>query len=247
MQTLTGRTCAFSGATAGDGREVAKALCAGGMNVVIMTHMPEAAKSLVEEIRAAGLPGQAATLKENPEDTTEEVLRRAVEKFGSLDVIISNTGGAGKANDVDTTSVDELMENINHIIRGSYGLLKNALPYLRKSRAPRVIFISSVEGCKGGVHESFSDSVAKGAVRALTLNTAYRLAGEGITVNCIAKGAIPRVEPLHPGDVNAADRLPYIPMGRLGTSEDLAGAVCYLASEESSYMTGQILTLSGGL
>jgi 3-oxoacyl-[acyl-carrier protein] reductase len=126
-------------------------------------------------------------------------------------------------------------------------MLKDALSYLRKSSAPRVIFISSVEGCKGGVQESFSDSIAKGAVRALTLNTAARLAKEGITVNCIAKGAIPRVEPLHDGDVNAADRLPFIPMGRLGTSEDLAGAVCYFASEESSYVTGQILEVGGGI
>lgn len=246
MQTLKGRTCAFAGATAGDGREVAKALCAGGMNVIVITHMPQSAQSLVEEIQKKNCPGKVYILAET-EETLSEGFKKAVKQFGSLDVIISNTGGAGRANDVDSTTPDELMENVDHIVRGSFSLLKETLPYLRKSLAPRVIFISSVEGCKGGTQESFSDSVAKGAIRALTINTAARLAKERITVNCIAKGAIPRVDPLHEGDVNAADRLPEIPMGRLGTSEDLAGTVCFFASEESSYVTGQVLELGGGI
>ena len=81
----------------------------------------------------------------------------------------------------------------------------------------------------------------------MTLNAAARLAAEGITVNCISKGSIPRMEGVPEGGVDLSARLPVIPMGRLGTQEDLAGAVCFLASEESGYITGQVLEVSGGL
>ena len=102
---------------------------------------------------------------------------------------------------------------MNLLLGGSYNMLKCALPYLRKSKAPRVIFMT--------------------------------------TVNCIEKGAIERIRhngPQHgPAFKDTSAFLPYIPQGRMGTPEDLAGAVCYLASEESAYMTGAVLDLSGGL
>ncbi|MBP5726591.1 MAG: SDR family oxidoreductase, partial [Clostridia bacterium] len=132
-----------------------------------------------------------------------------------------------------------------------YTMLKCALPYLRKSAAPRVIFMTTVEGARGGKLESFANAVAKGAVLSLAKNCAARLAPERINVNCIQKGAVERLQPPpHPGapvfkDMSAL--LPYIPQGRMGTPEDLAGAVCYLASEEAAYVTGSVLDLSGGL
>ena len=104
-----------------------------------------------------------------------------------------------------------------------------------------------MEGVNGGIHESFANAVAKDAVRSLAVNAAARLAPEGITVNCIAKGAIPRVEGIRPVDADPADMLPYIPMGRLGTAKDLGELIAFLASEESGYITGQTIALSGGL
>lgn len=249
MQTLQGRTCVFAGATAGDGVAAVKALCAGGMNVIMMTHMAERAKALVDEVNSLGFPGRCAAVGATPNGPAEEepATYEELEKtYGSVDVIIANTGATGPATPMEELCSEQLMGNVGHLVTGAFNMLKAALPVLRRSKAPRVIFMTTVEGVQGGVHESFANAVGKGAVHALALNAAARLAKEGITVNCIAKGAIPRVEGLQAGDADPADFLPVLPMGRLGTPEDLAELICYLASEESAYVTGQTIGLDGG-
>ncbi len=250
MQTLTGRTCMFAGATAGDGVAAVKALCAGGMNVVMATHMAARAKALVDEIAALGLPGRCSAISATPDGPAEEcpaTYEALAREYGSVDVIIANTGSTGRNVPMEEVTREDLLNATGHLLGGAFGMLRAALPVLKRSQAPRVIFMTTVEGVYGGVHESFENAVAKGAVRALALNAAARLAGQGITVNCIAKGAIPRVEGVEPGSVDPRDLLPRIPMGRLGTPEDLAQLICFLASEESAYLTGQIIGVSGGL
>ncbi len=250
MQTLSGRTCVFSGATAGDGVDTVKALCAGGMNVVMMTHQEERARALVEEINACGFPGRCAAVGarlDGPAEENPETYEALCKEYGSVDVIISNTGGIGKDIPMEELSDTEMMRIVNHLLTGAFNMLKAALPSLKKSNAPRVIFMSTVEGVYGGVHESFSNAVAKGAVHSLSLNAAARLAPSGITVNCIAKGPIPRVEEIKSDDVDVTRMKAVIPMGRLGSPQDLAAAVCFLASEESGFITGQTLSVSGGL
>ena len=255
MQTLSGRTCIFAGASGGDGVEAVKALCQGGMNVVMMTHQPAQAQRLLDEIASLGYPGKCVAVQDgnaqNPSIPDEEVFRQVAEQFGTIDVVISNTGGDGFEDSIDSVDQKQLLREVDHLLGGSYNMLKCALPYLRKSSAPRVIFMTTVEGVRGGKLESFTNAVAKGAVLALAKNCAARLAPEGINVNCISKGAIERLAPPpHPGapvfkDMTAL--LPFIPQGRMGTPKDLANAICYLASEESAYVTGTVLDLSGGL
>lgn len=254
--TLTGRTCIIAGGSGGDGVATVKALCQGGMNVVMMTHQPEQSQSLIREISASGAPGRCAAVMDGdcqqPPKTDAEVFAEIFEAYGSIDVIISNTGDDGNDDTIDTVEAEDLLGSIGHLAGGSYRMLKTALPYLRRSRAPRVIFMTTVEGERGGSLESFTNAVAKGAVLSLMKNCAARLAPEGITVNCISKGGIRRIKgavppPGAPKKKDASELLPYIPAGRLGTPEDLAQAVCYLASEEASYITGSTLELSGGL
>lgn len=249
MQTLKGRTCIMAGATAGDGPETVRTLCAGGMNVAVLSHQPQAARRLLEDMKAAGYEGRCylAAGDGEKEKPRAERFREIYERFGSIDVVISNTGGDGMEDSLETLDPGVLSDSMRHLVCGSLELLQAGLPYLRESNAPRVIFMTTVDGCMGGTGESLANAVAKGAVRALTLNVAARLAGEKITVNCIAKGAIPRMEPLPKGGVDAAKRLLSIPMGRLGTQEDLAGVICFLASEESGYITGQVFELCGGM
>jgi NAD(P)-dependent dehydrogenase (short-subunit alcohol dehydrogenase family) len=251
MQTLKGRTAVFAGATAGDGRETVKTLCAGGMNVVMMTHNRAAAEELTAEIKAAGAPGECAFYVgghgELPAEESPAVYEEIQSRFGSVDVVIANTGADGHRDSVETLAPEELERSLNHLAVGAFRMLQTALPYLKQSKAPRVILMSTVEGVHGGTQESLANAIAKGAVASLALNAAARLAPMGITVNCIAKGAIPRMEGVRPGDPDPADRLASIPLGRLGCPKDLAEAVAFLASEESAYLTGQILELSGGV
>lgn len=255
MQTLEGRTCVFAGGSGGDGVAAVKALCAGGMNVVLMTHQPAQAQSLIREIETLGYPGSCTAVQDGavqePPISDEEVFAGIARTYGTIDVIISNTGGDGFEDSIDTVGKEDLLHDVNHLLGGSYGMLKCALPYLRKSRAPRVIFMTTVEGERGGTLESFVNAVAKSAVLGLAKNCASRLASEGITVNCIEKGAIERLP--HKGPDNgkkekaAVSLLPYVPAGCLGTPEDLAQAICYLASEESAFVTGAVLAVDGGL
>ena len=249
MQTLRGRVCVFSGATAGDGVAVVKALCRGGMTVIMMTHNVDRAQSLIQEINGAGYPGKCDAMaggKGRPAEENPEIYRMIEEKYGSVDVIISNTGGFGKAASIEDTTDDDFNFELNHLVGGSFRTMRAALPFLRRSKAPRVILMTTVEGVNGGVHQSFANSVAKGGVHALAVNAAARLAADGITVNCVAKGGIPRVDGLRPGDADPMDFLPRTPMGRIGTPEDLGEVICFLASEESSFITGQTVTLDGG-
>lgn len=255
MQTLKGRTCIFAGASGGDGVASVRRLCQEGMNVAMLTHQPAQAQRLLEEMAALGYSGKCMAVQDGnvqvPPVPDEAVFQQVYEHFGSIDVVISNTGGDGLEDSIDSVSREDLLHEVGHLLGGSYGMLKCALPYLRKSRAPRVILMTTVEGVRGGRLESFANVVAKGAVLALAKNCAARLAQEGITVNCIAKGAVERMPPPSvPGMPRFKDMtalLPYIPQGRMGTPEELAAAVCYLASEEASYVTGTVLDLSGGL
>ena len=250
MQTLSGRTCVMAGGTAGDGIDTVKELCRAGMHVVVVTHQAEKARVLVEEINKLGYAGKCEAIgasEHGPAEEDPETYRYIAEKYGSVDVIISNTGDTGTAKEMVDLSDEELMKEVGHLVSGAFRMAVTALPFLRASRAPRIILMSSVEGIYGGVHGSFANAVAKGAVHALAVNMAARLAAEKITVNCIAKGAIPRAEGIRSGNADPAAFLPYIPMGRLGTPQDLAQMVCYLASEEAGYVTGQTICLSGGL
>jgi 3-oxoacyl-[acyl-carrier protein] reductase len=257
MFTLSGRTCVFAGASGGDGVAAVKALCKEGMHVVMMTHQLSQAQELIEEIKGLGYPGTCTAYMDgecyNPPKTDAEVYREIFEKLGSIDVIISNTGAPENDDSIDTVDVKALMRDVEHLLGGSYGMLKSALPYLRQSKAPRVIFMTTVEGVKGGKLEGLTNAIAKGAVYSMMKNCAARLMEEGITVNCISKGAIVRSgdkmipRPNEPKHKKPEDKLPYIPAGRLGDPEDLAQAICYLASEETSYVTGTVIELSGGL
>lgn len=250
MQTLEGRTCVFAGATAGDGVDAVKQLCAGGMNVIMMTHMVERAARLVDEINGMGLPGRCmaiGALETGPAEEDRSTYEKIAKEFGSVDVLISNTGSTGPDTAIEEVRPSALLHSVEHLLGGAFGMLSAALPYLKQSKAPRVIFMTTPEGAEGGVHESFENAVAKGAVRSLALNAAARLAPCGITVNCISKGPIPRIEGIRSGEVDPAKMLGRIPMGRLGTAEDLGHLICFLASEESSYITGQTIELSGGL
>lgn len=250
MQTLTGRTCIFAGASGGDGVDAVKALCRAGMNVVMMTHQASQAQSLVDEIAQMSWPGTCIAVEgtHGPAEKDPEILQQIEDRFGSVDVVIANTGADGKRDDIETLDAAEMMKGVMHLAGGSFEMMQTAIPFLKKSRAPRVIFMTTVEGCIGGTHESFANAVAKGTVRTIALNSAARLAKYGITVNCISKGAIPRtVGRIDPGSPKPEEILDSIPLGRIGSPVDLAEAICFLASEESSFITGQVLSVDGGL
>lgn len=256
MQTLKGRTCIIAGGSGGDGTETVRALCRAGMNVVMMTHQPSQADDLITSIRAEGYPEKVAACLDgsvqDPPVSDAEVFRHIYEEYGSIDVLVANTGADGFEDSIDSVTPELMIKEVSALLGKSHSMLYYCLPYLRLSKAPRVIFMTSVEGERGGVLESYTNAVAKGAVLALARNSAARLAAEGITVNCIKKGLIQRQLHVskHPDEKKPKDTsvmLDHIPSHKAGTPADLAEAICFLASEESGYVTGAVIDLSGGL
>lgn len=244
MITLAGRTCVFAGATGMIGRGAVRALTEAGMNVVMVTHNPDSAREVIASTE--GLPGRCIAMTNDRDDG--DIFKAVEELFGSVDVIISGIGGLNAPKKFEDVSVEELLNKVNFQVNGPVRMIKAALPYLEKSKAPRILLMSSVGAQNGFAGENICDSVARGAIISLTYCLAREFASRGITVNCIARsGVINDHEPHRPEDFNVASIQDHIPLGRIGSSREFGAAVAYLASEEGGFVTGQVLNLSGGL
>lgn len=234
METLIGRTAVMTGASGWEGAGVVRALLNGGMNVAVVTHMRSQADQLAESVK--NLPGKCIVIEDSSWD---DICQFVYDTFGSIDVVIPNQGAPISRKTMEETNDSFFNEKLHHQIVSSFDIVKASLPYLRKSRAPRIILMSSAGGQIGSSEEFVADGTARGGVIAMTYSMAREFAHEGITVNCIARAGIKK-ETYKKGS-NA------IPLERYGTPDEFGAAVAYLASEEAGFVTGQIINLSGGL
>ena len=241
---LANRTCVFAGATGNIGRGAVRQMAEAGMNVVMVTHNPDTAKSLIEEM--SGLPGTVTAMSNSNSDAA--VFAAVAEKFGSVDVIINTTGGLDKAQSLESITAEDLDKKLHHQITSVFGFVQAALPYLRKSSAARIILCSTIGALDGFDGENLVDSIARGGVSSMTYGLARMLMADGITVNCIARSGMIDDHPAHrPNDYSVSQIADRLPMGRPGSSEEFGALVTYIASEESAYVTGQVYNFSGGL
>lgn len=244
MFTLQGRTCVFAGATGMVGRGAVQALVESGMNVVMVTHNPDSAKEVVAAME--GKPGRCLAMSNDKDDSL--IYQDVEEMFGSVDVIISNTGSFNSPKKFEEITEDEMTKKVSFHVAGPMTMVQKALPFLERSKAPRVLLMASAGAQDGFAGENVCDSVARGAVISLTYCLARELADRGITVNCIAKSAMVNDHAPHgPEDLDTATLQDSVPLGRIGSNDEFGAAVAYLASEEAGFVTGQVLNLSGGL
>lgn len=264
MLTLKGRTCVIGGGTGAVGRGAVRAMCQNGMNVVLGTHMVEDARSLVEELKDCEGKCVAVSAKMIFDIVTENGVNKLVEipveegafdgnvkfaydRFGSIDVVISNTGAFDAPLPLEEISDEELTKKLNHQVVGAFRSVMSALPYLKKSKAGRILLMASAGARNGFTGEYFCDSVARGAVISMTYALARELLPCGITVNCIAKSGMVNDHEPHGRVLDMNTLVPQIPVGRIGTADEFGAAVQYLVSEEAGFVTGQVIDLSGGL
>ena len=244
MLTLKGRTCVFAGATGNIGRGAVRAMAEGGMNVVMVTHNPDGAKDIIEELKDC--PGiVTAVSNENGDGACfEEVEKR----FGSVDVVINTTGGINKPEVFEKLSEKKLDDKLSHQVTGPFTMAQCAYEYLKRSRNARIIFCATAGAIDGNENENILDSIARGGVITMTRCLARALARDHITVNCIARsGMINDHDPHKADDYDAKEMLPVIPLGHAGSADEFGALVSYIASEEAAFVTGQIFGLSGGL
>jgi NAD(P)-dependent dehydrogenase (short-subunit alcohol dehydrogenase family) len=246
MNRLEGRVALVTGAASGIGKATAQRLISEGAAVLITDIAVQAGEATAQEINEAG--GKAAFFRHDVTSESDWVAATAsaVEQFGGLDILVNNAG-MGDLKTIEDTTLEEWNRTVAIDQTGVFLGMKVAAPYLKKSEHASVINISSIFGTSGGFGTSPAYHAAKGAVRTLTKNAALHWATTGVRVNSIHPGFIetPILEPTR-GTEYWETMTAMTPMGHLGKPEDIAAGVAYLASDDSSFVTGLELYIDGG-
>ena len=244
---LTAQRAIVTGASTGIGRAIAIALARAGADVAI--HYGSSRKEAEETARAVESHGRRAVLVQADfRDPTAagKAVEAAVQALGApIDILVNNAGSLVRRSAVEEMDAELWQEVIALNLSSVFFATKAALPYL--GDGARIVNVSSVAARHGGGPGAFAYAAAKGGVMTLTRGLAKELASRNIRVNAIAPGVIET--PFH-DKFSTPEQLETfrkgIPLGRLGTSEECAGAVLYLVSPLASYVTGQSIDINGG-
>ena len=243
---LQGKNVVITGASRGIGRAIALKLASLGANIVFnFKNSINKADELVKEIEALGVKAKAvqgdiAKLKD-----AEELISICKESFGSVDVLVNNAG-VTKDNLVMRMKEEDFDTVIDINLKGTFNTIKHATPIMMKQRSGKIINISSVVGVVGNAGQA-NYSASKAGVIGLTKSVAKELGSRGINVNAIAPGFIETDMTEVLKDNIKENLLNNIPLKKLGSIEDVANLVVFLASEQSKYITGQVINVDGGM
>ncbi len=243
---LENKVALISGGARGMGAVEAKLFAKEGAKVVIGDIREEEGRQVEAQIAEAGGECLFILLDVTKEDSWVKAVDSTVARFGKLDILINNAGifPMEKVEETTPESWDLVMDtNAKGVFLGT----KAAIPAMRQAGGGSIINLSSIAGLVGSTY-SASYNASKGAVRLLTKSTAIQYAKEGIRANSIHPGLI---DTLMAADLLADDdlrqrRIATTPMGRVGTAEEVANGALYLASDESSFVTGSELVIDGG-
>ncbi len=244
---LEGKVALISGGARGQGAVEAKLFAQEGAKVVIGDILENEGDQVEAEINESGGECLFVHLDVTSQAHWERAVAAAVSSFGKLDVLVNNAGiwRRGRVEDTTVEDWDTIMDvNAKGVFLGT----KLAIPEMRKAGGGSIINISSTAGLVGGPRSS-AYTASKGAVRLLTKATAVQYAKEGIRANSIHPGPIETamIQQVWQGDEqNREEAIARTPLGRIGTPEDIAYGALFLASDESSFMTGSELVIDGG-
>ena len=244
MIDLSGRVALVTGASRGIGRATALALARQGARVVAAAR-EDHAQGVAAEIAAAGGDALAATVEVTDRSSVEAMVAAATARFGRVDVLVNNAG----------ITRDQLMLRMKREdwdavlatnLTAAFTCVQAVLRPMVKQRAGRIITISSVVGQAGNAGQT-NYAASKAGLIGFAKALALEVASRGITVNVVAPGLIETDMTRALAKDAHESWAQKVPMGRLGRPEDVADAVCFLASDEASYVTGQVLAVNGGM
>jgi 3-oxoacyl-[acyl-carrier protein] reductase len=244
MINLSGRIAIVTGASRGIGRATAKMLASAGATVVAAAR-GDHARETVEEISAAGGQAHLGALEVTDRESIDRLVSETLERHGRIDILVNNAGITRdqlmlrmKREDWDAV----VGTNLTALFSCAQAVLRSMV----KQRSGRIISISSVVGQAGNAGQA-NYAASKAGIIGFSKALALEVASRGITVNVVAPGLIDTDMTRAITESAHETWASKIPLGRLGSPEDIAGAVCFLASDEAAYITGQVLAVNGGM
>ncbi|MBS1192087.1 MAG: 3-oxoacyl-(acyl-carrier-protein) reductase [Nitrospirae bacterium] len=243
--SLNGKIALVTGAAQGIGRDIALGLAADGADVAICDVNLEAAQKTAADIEAKGRKSLAVKANVAASADVTAMIDQIVEKFGRIDILVNNAGITRDGLILRMKDEDwDLVLSIN--LKGAFLCTKAALKHMTKQRTGTIINIASIVGAMGNAGQA-NYVASKAGLIGLTKTIAREYANRNVTANAVAPGFIDTAMTQALTDQVRADLAKQIPLGRLGSSEDVANAVRFLASPSAAYITGQVVHVNGGM
>ena len=245
MGALDGKTALVTGAARGIGQAIALKLAGAGADVALCDLQKEWLDETAAGIRALGRRVECYACDVSAADQVQSVVEAAIAAFGRVDVLVNNAGITKDTFLMRMSEADwDAVLDIN--LKGTFLFTKAVAKPMMKQRSGAIVNVASVIGLIGNAGQC-NYAASKAGVIALTKSTAKELGSRGVRANAVAPGFIrTKMTENLPEDIRTK-MLEAIPMGRFGEPEDVAKAVLFLASEDASYITGQVLTVCGGM
>ncbi|WEX07211.1 SDR family NAD(P)-dependent oxidoreductase [Chelativorans sp. AA-79] len=244
------RIVLVTGGGLGIGRAACEAFARSGDHVIVTDVLEEEGRALAEKIAKEGGSAEFAPLDVRSTEAADALVARLNKEHGHVDVIVANAGIAHRV-PLGELSDEKWDHTFDIDLKGMLRVIRPAVPAMRTTGAGAIVCLSSIMGVAYGWDEHVHYSAAKSGVVGLVRGLAVELAGHGIRVNGVAPGYIRTAQLLSEkhslGPEGAEKAASFIPMGRLGEPEDIADVIHFLASPAARYLTGQVLTVDGGL
>lgn len=243
---LSDKVAIITGASRGIGREIALRLARAGAKTVVAARHLEALESLREEMLRLGLAEPFLfALDVSQDEQIQQLVDKALDKYRGIDILVNNAGVTRDALLVRMTE-SEWDDVLNTNLRGTFLMMRSVSKVMMRQRRGRIINVASVVGLVGNPGQA-NYAASKAGIIALTKTVARELASRNVLVNAVAPGFIDTEMTRNlPESVKSA-MLERIPLKRFGTAENVAEVVHYLASDLSGYITGQVITVDGGM
>ncbi len=256
MERFQGKVALITGAAQGIGKATAMRLAREGAKVVVVDRAASHCDTMVQELSDSGVDAMGLSVDLETREGPVEMVRRVLERYKRLDVAVHNVGGTIWSKPLWEYSDEEMESEISRSLWPTLRCCRHVLPVMLAQGSGAIVNIGSV--ATRGIHR-VPYAAAKGGVQAITTALAMELGDSGVRINCVAPGGVEnsnRLVPRNPYPLSEQDRkwrqavseqtLRDTPMQRRGTTDEIAAAICFLASDDASYVTGQTLFLAGG-